>query len=150
VTESVLLKAQREAEERKVPYMGRLLANIAFEPAISPAMAHQLIKIAEQLTYRQLCLLRLAVLKDQLGGLRPSDYRAFKGFDTELIQLLYECADLHHRGLINFGNEAVLGLTDVLPGKMTTQGFGANLHNLMRLAEMPEEDLMPLMTQFRR
>lgn len=149
VAESLLLKAQREAEERKLPYMGRLLASIAFDTSISPAMAHQLIKIAEHLTYRQLCLLRLAAVKDQFS-LRQTDYRTFNGFDMHLIQLLYECADLYYHSLVNFGAGALLGLTDVIPGKMMPQGFGAALFNLMRLADMPDADLLPLIAQLQR
>ncbi|MDE0041431.1 MAG: hypothetical protein OXT74_05310 [Candidatus Poribacteria bacterium] len=60
VAESVLLKAQREPEEKKIPYMGYLFSSIAFNPQINPPYAHQLIKVAEQLTYRQLCILKLS------------------------------------------------------------------------------------------
>ena len=60
VAESVFLKAQREPEEKKIRYMGYLLSSIAFDPQISVHMAHQLSKNAEQLTYRQLCILNFA------------------------------------------------------------------------------------------
>ena len=67
VAESVLLKAQREPEEKKIQYMGYLLSSIVFNPHISVHIAHQLVKIAEQLTYRQLCILKLSVVKDKFG-----------------------------------------------------------------------------------
>ena len=59
VAENVLLKSQREPEEKKIKYMGYLLSNLAFEQTISVQMAHQIIKAVEQLTYRQLCLLKI-------------------------------------------------------------------------------------------
>ena len=41
VVESVLLKSQREPEEKKIPYMGHLLSNVAFDTEIGAHMAHQ-------------------------------------------------------------------------------------------------------------
>ena len=58
-------------------------------------MAHQIIKTAEELTYRQLCLLKLAVVKDGFG-LRAEDYRNQDQFQKSLYQVLYECLDLYH------------------------------------------------------
>ena len=62
VWESTLLKSQREAEEKKLPYMAHLLANLAFNTEISTPMAHQMTKAAESMTYRQLCILQLSKL----------------------------------------------------------------------------------------
>ena len=146
VAENVLLKSQREPEEKKLPYMGHLLSNIAFDSQISPQMAHQIIKIAEQLTYRQLCLLRLGVVKEGFG-LRDGDYRGQDDFAKELYQVLYECLDLYHRGLVNFGGGVAFGPTDIAPGKMTVQGLGADLYNLMMLATIPQNDLVSIVRQ---
>lgn len=140
VAEGVLLRSQREPEEKKIRYMGYLLANVAFDPQISPAMAHQIVKAAEQLTYRQLCILKLAVVKGAFG-LRATDYRGQGSFPKELYQLLYECLDLYHRGFVNFGSEVAFGPTDIAPGKITIQGLGADVYNLMRLSSIPDMDL---------
>lgn len=148
VAESVLLKSQREPEEKKIPYMGHLLASFAFDPQISAQMAHQITKAAEQLTYRQLCILKLAVVK-QMFGLRDRDYRGQGSFPKELYQILYECFDLYQRGFINFGGEVAFGPTDVAPGKMTVQGLGADLFNLMKLGTIPDEDLISIATQLK-
>lgn len=148
VAESVLLKSQREPEEKKIPYMGHLFAGVAFDPQISAQLAHQIIKIAEQLTYRQLCILKLAVVK-QSFILRAGDYRNSGGFAKDLYQVLYECLDLYHRGLINFGGEVAFGPTDVKPGSMTVQGLGIDIYNLMKLALIPSEDLQPIAMQLR-
>lgn len=148
VAESVLLKSQREPEEKKIPYMGHLLSNVAFDAQISPEMAHQITKAAEQLTYRQLCILKLAVVKD-VFRLRAGDYRGLATFSKDLYQVLYECLDLYHRGFINFGGEVAFGPTDVAPGKMTVQGLGADLFNLMKLASIPDQDIISIATQLR-
>ena len=73
VAESIMLKCQRESQEKKIPYMGYLKADIAFDSNVSANMGHQLIKAAEELTYRQFCLLKLAVVKGRFG-LRNKDY----------------------------------------------------------------------------
>ena len=140
VAEAVLLRSQREAEEEKLPYVAHLLASIAFDPGISAAMAHQLIKASEQLTYRQLCLLRLSAVKDAFG-LRRADYRQQGQFRIELLQVLYECLDLYTKGFVNFGGSVAFGPTDVNPGAMAAQGLGAHLHNAMQLATIPMNDI---------
>jgi hypothetical protein len=148
VAESILLKSQREPEEKKIPYMGHLLSNVAFHKEISAEMAHQITKAAEQLTYRQLCILKLAVAKDAFG-LRSEDYRGQSSFSRELYQVLYECLDLYHRGFVNFGGPAALGPTDVALGKMTVQALGVDLYNLMQLCIIPDLDLRPLIEVLR-
>lgn len=148
VAESVLLKSQREPEEKKIPYMAHLLASVAFDPEIGAHMAHQITKAAEQLTYRQLCLMKLAVVKDRFG-LRAADYRGQRSFPKVLYQILYECLDLYHRGFVNFGGEVAFGPTDVAPGKMTLQGLGGDIFNLMKLALIPNEDLDPIAAQLK-
>jgi hypothetical protein len=128
--------------------MGYLLANIAFDALISVQMAHQITKAAEQLTYRQFCILKLAVLKQNFG-LRNEGYRKCTSFQKELYQVLYECFDLYQRGFINFGGNAALGIVDVVPGKMTVQGLGADIYNLMNLSLILENDLIPIATQLK-
>ena len=143
VAESIILKCQRESQEKKIPYMGYLKAGIAFDSNISADMAHQLIKAAEELTYRQLCILKLAVVKDSFG-LRGEDYRSQGTFTTELLQVLYECLDLYHRAYINFGGKIAFGPTNVKPGSMTVQGIGGSLFNLMKLSAILDEDVIPI------
>lgn len=148
VAEGVLLKSQREPEERKLPYMAGLLANVAFDTSISAQLAHQLIKAAEQLTYRQLCLLKVAARRESFG-LRAADYRGQASFPKDLYQVLYECHDLYQRGFVSFGGEVAFGPTDVHPAKMTPQGLGADLFNLMGLEWISDTDLAPVVAQLK-
>jgi hypothetical protein len=143
VLESVLLKSQREPEEKKLPYMGYMLANIVFDREIKAEMAHQITKVAEQLTYRQLCVLKLAVVKDSFD-LKNGDYRGQGSFSKELYQILYECLYLSQMGLINFGGEVVFGPTDIAPSNMTVQGLGVDLYDLMQLQLIPNPDIVPV------
>ena len=159
--ESILLKVQREPEEKKIQYMGYLLSSIAFNPEISAQMAHQLTKIAEQLTYRQLCILKLSVVKEKYE-LRNMDYREHGDLSRDLYQVLYECAELYDKQFINFKGESNLhageykdfgatidGLTSAKPRRMTLQGLGEDLFNLMNLYSIPDEDIAPIAEQLK-
>ena len=128
--------------------MANLFANIAFDSTISSEMAHQVTKTAGELTYRQLCLLKLAVIQDEFD-LRKSDYRGQKSFAKELYQVLYEFLGLYSRGYINFGGEVMLGPTDVKPASIRLQGLGAVTYDLMRLRDIPRDELVPIVAQLR-
>ena len=146
VAESVLLRSQREAEERKIPYMACLIGNMAFESAISAQLAHHIIKAAELMTYRQFCIMKLIAVRKN-SPLRNSDYRNQGKLDRSLYEVLSECFDLYQRGFINFGGEVAFGLTDVKPGSMRLQGVGADIFNHMALATIPPADVMPIAEQ---
>lgn len=140
VAEGVLLKAQREPEERKIRFMGNLLSSVAFDHEVNAELAHQLVKLAEQLTYRQLCILRVSATTASYG-LHQAAFRGQRTFSKDLLQVLYECFDLYQRGLISNGDAVALGVSDINPSAMKTQGLGAELHNAMRLWEIPEEEV---------
>ena len=143
VVENIVLKCQREPQEKKIRFMGYLIANLSFDSTTSADLAHQIINVADELTYRQLCLLRIAVGAKTLN-LCNTNYRELKKFPRELYQILHECLDLYNRALINFGGEVVFGLPDIQPGSMDTQGLGGDIHNLMNLNLIPIEDMMPI------
>lgn len=139
VVESILLKSQREPEEKKLPYMGHLLANVAFDARVSPEMAHQITKIADALTYRQICILCLAVKKEAFG-LRQENYREQSQFSVELYQILHDCFELDRRALLNSGH-MLFGLTDVIPANMKAEGLGLDIYRLMALSKIPGAEL---------
>lgn len=148
VVENVVLKCQREPEEKKIQYMGYLLASLAFDHRINVNMAHQLVRTAEQLTYRQLCILKMA--KCSAHALRSKNYREQNQFPKELYSILYEIHELYNRGLITFKiNSLVPGITDVVPGKMIVEGIGDDIGILMRLQLIPAEEIEPIMEKLK-
>jgi hypothetical protein len=58
ILEGVLRSAQNEFREKKLRFYGNLLANIAFDSTISRDKANLFLKIAQNLTYQQLCILQ--------------------------------------------------------------------------------------------
>ena len=143
IAEAIMLKCQREPQEKKILYMGFLKASIGFDSDVSADMGHQIIKEAEQLTYRQLCILKLTVVKNRFG-LRNENYRDHGRFSKELYSVLYECMDLCQKEYITLEDEHALGLTDIVPRSMTVQGIGGDLFKLMKLSSIPDEDIIPI------
>ena len=143
ILEAVLLVAQREYQEKKLRFHANLLANLVFDSSVAPEQAHVLIKLGEDLTYRQLCL--LALFPKHADALRSNDYKGESALDTNIIALLVEIFDLYTRGLLNASGVALLSLPNIVPSKMRIQGTGAQLFNMMELSRIPNNDLLELM-----
>ena len=148
LAESVLLKSQREAEEKKLPYMANLLALLAFTPQVSASVAHVIVKNAEQLSYQQLCILQVADENDRFF-LRKTDYRSERYLDFELSRVLSECMDLYNRIWIDFGDSAVLSPKQVNPSNMRLVGLGPVALQLMQLHLIPDQDLLDVAAELR-
>jgi hypothetical protein len=143
ILEGVLFASQKEHQEKKLKYYGNLLANLAFDAKFDKEQANHLLKVAQQLTYRQLCLLALFAKKENYG-LRGIDYRGQGTFNQDLAILLQEAYELNLLGMLNCSGEAMFGLTDVNPAKMNVQGVGAHLHNLMELWTLDQIDIIKI------
>ena len=143
VWESLLAKCQKEASERKLPYMGYLFAGLAFDDSISLDRAHQIIAIADRLSYRQLCILRIAVLRETLE-LRSESYESGAEppvtIPLDVSEVLYEYYELYNMGLVGTG-AAISGLPGIAPGEIQPQGLGADVYNLMKLSHIPDNEL---------
>jgi len=143
IFEATLLAAQREYQEKKLKYYGNLMGNIPFNNTFDRSQANYLIKTAQELSWQQLCLLALSAKKSSFG-LKVGSWRGQTKLAQPLIFLLHQIQELYNIGLINFGEEVLLGLPDVNPSKMTVQGVGAHLYNIMELSKISNEELLPI------
>ncbi len=144
ITEGLLLAAQRAYDEKRVPYIGRLSGNLNFRPDLNTAAASWLTRLAQDISYTQLCMLRLAlenVKGEPLRGGRIENKRT-KG--PAHAAYLAEIFNLYQRSLINFGDAAVFSVLDTNPPAMALQGYGVHLYDLMELGRIPKEDLRPI------
>ena len=154
IWESLLSKCQREASERKLPYMGHLFASLAFDESVGLDMAHLCISEAERLSYRQLCMLRIFAAEDSLD-LRSENYRRelehSSSFPRELYLILRESFDLYRRELILLeGFNPAVSMVHIKPAAMRTQGLGMDLHELIQLSRVPDDDVAAIVEQLRR
>ena len=150
IAEAVLIAAQKEHEERKLPYIANLLSFAAFESEIDRGMANYLVKLASALTYRQYCLLEIANNCERYN-LRPPGLlnRSQRENPSQVFAVLAECFELYRLGLLKFTAQFGL-ITKVedmgLQAMALDAPMGAYLHLGMRLQEIPAEDLANVAT----
>jgi hypothetical protein len=143
IAEGVILAAQRDHEEKKLRLYGNLVGNLAFSSLFSRAQANVLVKMAEKLSYRQLCLLALfSKTSGYRARLPQTEYRGFTGPQLYLLQETYEMILSELLRAISPHNERVgLFLTtknEIVPARTETVGVGHSLFLLMELSSSPE------------
>lgn len=147
--EGTLLAAQREYEEKKTVYLARLYANILFHPEISRPTANHLIKLAEQLTYRQIAIVNsiaamqiARTLNPPINPLKSSAYESVSG--TENVAIAAEIFDLYRMSVLG-SSQAILDAGGINPSTLNVVGYGAHLYNLMALGNMePDPELIEI------
>ncbi|WP_148550673.1 hypothetical protein [Paraclostridium bifermentans] len=147
VYEGLILAVQKEHEEKKIEYMGKMIGNIAFRTDIDKSFANLLIKEVSNLSYRQICLIKIfydntvALNINESGiGLKQSNYREQEKISQNLIPILYEILELGNKELIINNIHHVNGLVDIVPCEFKAQGLGVLLYDLFELNNMPEEE----------
>lgn len=138
ILEGTLIVTQKEYEERKLPYIANLYANIAFDKSISREMADTLIKVSSNLTYRQLMILS-AVEFSQITGIegKKESYKEVRGLNN--VSVASEIFDLYRKSLI-FSSEVILDAGGINPSKLVLGGYGTLIYNLMELPKFPLPD----------
>ena len=150
IFEGVLLKAKNEHEEKKIRIIGNIFANVAFVQAFSINEANHLLKIAENLTYRQFCVLALFERKKELNltNLRKEDYRGIGKITFDTYSLLEEIYELIRMGLVfcqnekGDGNEFLLGGVDIKPDRLYLGEIGKRYYQMMGLVDVHTDDLL--------
>ncbi len=146
IAEGVLLAAQTEHEERKLPFLANLYANVAFDTRVDRALANLLVRLAERLSYRQLCLLALFV-NGQVFGLPNRNYRqAGITTDNPFVGVILDALELHQLGFLMDGS-VWLGVLDVNPSAKV-QGIGSWLYELAGLREVEISEMANLALAF--
>jgi hypothetical protein len=136
--EATLLKCKNEAEEKKCRFIGNIFANAVFMADVAPSTVTYLLQRAEQLTYRQICLLALVARAEEIGGKRSwgcvmSDARGHS--DQALIAEVRGLGGLVH----------ATGNTEEPP---FLESIGRMLYTAMSLDEVPREDLEDVAATF--
>lgn len=160
VLEGTLLMAANAHEQRKIEYIGRFYANLAFDPTISPSFANLLLQLLERLTYGQLRV--IAVLGDEkyldeivrVAGEREA------GLVRSNDDVIVEMDELSTMGLIGVGQAdgRVIPLSSTWNGaswgasKLDRVGLtvmGRRVHDLLGLADMPDVERDPVVSGLR-
>jgi hypothetical protein len=154
VLEGTLLAAANAYEQRKVEYIGRFYANLAFDPTVSPSFANLLLRLLDRLTYGQLRV--MAVLGDEtlrddlirIGGDREA------GFFRSNDDVIAEMDELTAMGLLGLGQKdgSVIAPSaawnDGGGGSWSTfklyqaqlTNLGQRVYELLGLADVPQDE----------
>lgn len=149
VFEGLMFAAQKEAEEKKLPYMANLFSNIAFDKTISREEANQLIKVAQEVSYRQLVIMQIIIFfqlgRNTFGKLNPSPetpretaYGSVNGYDN--ISILTEINDLYRKGIVH-SSSIIFDVASINPSQLILAGVGVQLYRLMELDKVPLDDI---------
>lgn len=140
ILEGVTTKLQREWELKKLIFYGNFLGNISFEESIDFDYATVLLKLIDNLSYRQLCL--IAVFKrcgtpeidlSSIGGLFKE-----REWNNKFDYALYsDLVDLSAQSILQPIPPFSLG--DTL-GNSILSDIGDKLYSLMNLNELEERD----------
>ncbi len=159
IVDSILLKAADEMNEKKLKHIGYLTSSFAFPPEISADSAHRLLQDIENLSYRQLCLMKIASEKEKFQLCDKSTLEGRKQpYHIDLSHICDECVDLYDQGYIYIelankaGGNLVPGARSlaVRPNSIS-QGaklIRPSLYDRMRLNEIPSEDIAPIVMAF--
>lgn len=133
ILEGTLFAAQRENEELKLPYLANLYSNINFDYTISRSMANQLIKIASEISFRQIMILSVIGKCNQNIYDLPLRKVEFRGFtDYESMSIAAEIFDLYRMSLL-ISNTAILDSARFIPSTLFLNGMGELLFKHMEL-----------------
>jgi hypothetical protein len=144
VAEAVIRSARDDPQEKKLPYYGRLLANLAFDETIDPAAAYMLIRKADALTYRQLCL--LAVGAQQADTAPVAMVPSLNNKTIAVQSLVEEMAALRDQGFIQ-QDGFLIGRQQWSMGQPSP--LAETMYRLMGLDALDEQDVATIAAQLR-
>lgn len=149
VLENIVLKIQREPEEKKIPYIAKIYENSIFEQEISTDLSHKIIKSAEQLTYQHLCILSMVGRREKdEDALRDLQLNPQLDHPLELSKLLHDCFELVTNGYIQGGltftfNGRLPQYETLNPNSMLLENIGIAIFDLMNLQDI-SDDIIPI------
>lgn len=141
VLEGILLKARDEYEEKKLPYYSNLIAQMAFDPSWSYQRLNAMIRMFEQLSYRQLQLMALAMQKEGIDT--PQWDMKFKRTPNSFAYYDLFCEVVNLSNLALF-HQPELSITLGLGNKLALSPIGKSMAELMELSTIPQDELKDL------
>lgn len=145
--EGILQKSQKEYQEKKLIYYSYLYANLIFDNSFSLSEANFLLKLLDDFSYNQLCLIALINKCDEINlkqgyNFQLENYREYNPSIIIKTDLRFEIIELVNKGLVlGIGGYADLALP---PKKLRLLDFGKRMSSLMNLSTIPMKELVVL------
>ena len=160
VVESILKKVIDTTEEPKIKYMANLTENVHFDSDLDIDTYRRILKILDELSYRQLCLIKLFMNSDQIA----LDNLGNPNITQNLSSILTDCFELNDKKFISSGNafmkkirELYLGNSgDVFIAGSTpaeypgfSEVFSDKLFKFVKLDQIPDEDVDSILRELK-
>jgi hypothetical protein len=160
ILEGTLLTAANSYEQRKVPYIGKFYANLAFDGDVTPSYANLLLKLLDRLTYGQLRVMATLGKQEYLEVLLQVAAQRQEGAFRSRADVIAELDELSTMGLVGVAQQdgsAVPPLAtwgggswnDVELFRARLTASGALVHHLLGLSDMPDEERDPVVRALR-
>ena len=165
VVESTLKKVMETTEEPKIKFMANLTENVHFDSNLDLNTYRRILKILDELSYRQLCLIKLFMNADQID----LDSLGNPNITPNLSSILTDCFELNKKRFINSGNafinkigELYLGSSGIAwtdagsdpeyPGfanRGISNFIGENMFKFAKLDQIPDEDVDSILRELK-
>ena len=157
VFEAVLLVARDTPQEKKMPYISNLFEDACFRSYLRSDTLHFLCKEHENLTYRQLCIIKI-IYEGNNYIFQTISFQDSEDTDIEAekIAILTECANLRNRGYIDFDTSqpAAHQPSDpvplLIPYTMRVLFPAEMVYTFMNLKSIPEDDISPILAALKK
>lgn len=138
ILEGVLFKCRIEHEEKKIRYISNIYAYTAFNSDVSSEIANFLLQLAQEVTYRQMCILAIiAQSKSKTPSWGPKDGDA--AFEMEYKRL----DEMWQRGFNAETRKHYQETGEAVP-IVSLSRIGELCYKAMDLAEIPQDELLKL------
>lgn len=135
ILEGILLLSQREYEERKLPYIANLYANICFDDQTSNETVCELIKLAQDITYRKMAIINCVSLLQRCPIIPTKKYNGkIQGLNN--VAIATDTCSLYRQGLL-MSKAVIFDPAGVNPRDLTVGGLGALMFKYMELDTLP-------------
>ncbi len=165
VVESTLKKVMETTEEPKIKFMANLTESVHFDSDFDMDTYRRILRILDELSYRQLCILKLFMNADHID----LDSLGNPNITPNLSSILTDCFELNKKRFINSGNafikkigELYLGSSGIAwtdagrdpeyPGfanRGVSNFVDENMFKFAKLDQIPDEDVDSILEELK-
>ena len=139
ILEGTILNAQQEYEERKIPYIANLYANLAFDDSVPSSTINSLLKLTSSITFRQLQIISVIgfvnMASENLGLSLASNNSSGQVRGINNIGIASDIYDLYQKSIL-MSKTVIFDAAGIKPADLYIGGLGVLLYNHMELASM--------------
>ena len=164
VVESTLKKVMETTEEPKIKFMANLTENVHFDSDFDLDTYRRILKILDELSYRQLCIIKLFMNADQID----LDSLGNSNVTPSLSSILTDCFEVSDKGFINSGNLLMKKISELYLGSFGnylvdsgkdpeysgfpnrwTDVLSENMFKFAKLSQIPDEHVNSILEELK-